>query len=60
MLVLLSLHSDFPINGYVALLLDHKALKGNSYQKAEYSIKYTPFETIEELELIDLVWSVTG
>ena len=39
--------------------LTTKALKGNSYQKAEYSIKYISFETIEELEFLDLVWLVT-
>ena len=36
-----------------------KALKGNSYQKAEYSIKYISFETIEGIEFLDLVWLVT-
>ena len=38
--------------------LTTKALKRNSYQKAEYSIKYISFETIEELDFLDLIWLV--
>ena len=49
----------FQLMDMLLFCLTTKALKGNSFQKVEYSIKYISFETIEELEFLDLVWLVT-
>ena len=49
MLVVLSLHSNSPINGHAALLLyPKKAFKGNAYRKAADAIKDISFEITED------------